>query len=195
MPRTQRIIVTDGSVLVHEAPRKRRSKKAAAPQPAEPVAPLQAEELQLEVTETVEPDVAEAAAFDLEPTEASALDLEAAEALEPELELAGESDDLSAALAAELAAEPEAEPEAEAEAAAPEFAAPSPRQATRSGEPPNGAGTLVLNTAVPGAPRTVTRARRTPAPPPPGWAIEFGTGRLVPLHGFKGRMSYPSSDD
>lgn len=30
--------------------------------------------------------------------------------------------------------------------------------------------------------------------PPPGYALEFGTGRLVPVHSYKGRMSYPSGD-
>lgn len=26
--------------------------------------------------------------------------------------------------------------------------------------------------------------------PPPGYAVEFGTGRVVPIHSYKGRMSY-----
>jgi len=29
--------------------------------------------------------------------------------------------------------------------------------------------------------------------PPAGYAIEFGSGRLVPIHSMRGRMSYPSS--
>jgi hypothetical protein len=33
-----------------------------------------------------------------------------------------------------------------------------------------------------------------PHVPPPGYAIEFGTGRLVKIHSYKGRMSYPGSD-
>jgi len=28
--------------------------------------------------------------------------------------------------------------------------------------------------------------------PPPGYAIEFGTGRLVPMHSFRGRMTFPN---
>ena len=33
-----------------------------------------------------------------------------------------------------------------------------------------------------------------PRVPPPGYAIEFGTGRLVKIHSYKGRMTYPASD-
>lgn len=38
--------------------------------------------------------------------------------------------------------------------------------------------------------------QQTAAPqvPPPGYAIEFGTGRLVQIHSYKGRMTYPASD-
>lgn len=35
--------------------------------------------------------------------------------------------------------------------------------------------------------------RSAVTPPPPGYAIEFGTGRLVPIHSYKGRMSFPTS--
>jgi hypothetical protein len=55
----------------------------------------------------------------------------------------------------------------------------------------SGAQTLVLDSfVVPGGARTVTRSRNHVPAPPLGWGIEFGTGRLVPIHSFKGRMSY-----
>jgi len=39
--------------------------------------------------------------------------------------------------------------------------------------------------------RTIVRSAQVA--PPPGYAIEFGTGRLVKIHSYKGRMTYPSS--
>lgn len=40
--------------------------------------------------------------------------------------------------------------------------------------------------------KTRTIVRSAQVAPPPGYAIEFGTGRLVKIHSYKGRMSYPS---
>jgi hypothetical protein len=41
---------------------------------------------------------------------------------------------------------------------------------------------------------TRTIVRTASMAPPPGYALEFGTGRLVRIHSYKGRMTYPSGD-
>ncbi|HWI60623.1 MAG TPA: hypothetical protein VNT75_02160 [Symbiobacteriaceae bacterium] len=80
--------------------------------------------------------------------------------------------------AAELEAEPEPEPDPEPEPES--WPAPVPEV-----EPPP------IATFAGGNTRTIVRSNMVA--PPPGYAVEFGTGRLVKIHSFKGRMTYPTS--
>lgn len=87
---------------------------------------------------------------------------------EPDLELEATSDGESGEQAVQAAAAPVAEPEV-AEAPADESGYVEVQQQGH----------------------TVRIVRSNPVSPPPGYAIEFGSGRLVPIHSFRGRMSYP----
>jgi hypothetical protein len=53
--------------------------------------------------------------------------------------------------------------------------------------PADATGWPVAATEVSGGARVLTRTRSTMLPPPPGYALEFGTGRIVPVRGSGGR--------
>lgn len=211
MPRdleSQLVRVTDGSVLIHQAPR--RSEPRRDRRPAE--APQnQAEQEELQALEAARPETHIASEIDQAP------DLDE--------ELALQSEDESAAVAGEVSGQSAAFTGEEfghrtagvtMEIGAPEEGAlervygdgdrdadddddgdadgdadGDEGQDDSSYQGASGAQTLVLDSfVVPGGARTVTRSRNHVPAPPLGWGIEFGTGRLVPIHSFKGRMSY-----
>ena len=201
MPRdlgSQQVRVTDGSVLIHQAPR--RSEPRRDRRPAE--APQnQADPEELQALEAALPET------DIAPETDQAPDLDEELALQSEdesAEVAGAVSGQSAAFTGEEFGHRTAG--VTMEIGAPEEGALErvygdgnddgnddgvEGQDDSSYQGASGAQTLVLDSfVVPGGARTVTRSRNHVPAPPLGWGIEFGTGRLVPIHSFKGRMSY-----
>ncbi|HLN63986.1 MAG TPA: hypothetical protein VK464_20915 [Symbiobacteriaceae bacterium] len=196
MPRdlgTQQVRVTDGSVLIHQAPRRSESKRVRPPAeaPQNQAAPEELQAVQAALPEAhIAPEVDQAPELD----EELALQSDGASA-----EVAGEVSGESAAFTGEEFGHRTA-------GLTMEIGAPEPGALERvygdgsqddqsegddSYRGASGAQTLVLDSfVVPGGARTVTRSRNHVPAPPLGWGIEFGTGRLVPIHSFKGRMSY-----
>lgn len=207
MPRDlgpQQVIVTDGSVLIHQAPKRPQPRRAEPPSAApqaqavpESEALAAGHHIASEWNEAPEQDAVsdqdEAPDLDVDPV--SERDDEPAQVAGEAYEsgsYSGSGSDYShrtAGLAMEIGA-----PEAGAlERVYGDNRSQSDgdQSAESDSDRARGAETLVLDEfVVPHGARIVTRARRHVPPPPLGWGIEFGTGRLVPIHSFKGRMSY-----
>lgn len=175
MPGMQRLITLDGVIYVHQNPKRRRRPVYEEPAVIEAEAEEEPEGAYSEPSAewSPEPEWAEVAAVMEEPVARA----EEVSDYEPEFE-------------AELEPEPEPEPAPEPGPELEPDSEPEPVPASWPGPAPDPVPEPAPVATFGGNTRTIVRS--TPVAPPPGYAVEFGTGRIVKIHSYKGRMTYPS---